>query len=193
MSPLMLVPLLAAHLASPALLREVRGDGLFLRAAARTVDGAIDAELDVRGPGISQRIRLGKRPVETATAQALLASVRIVDANFDGHPDVLVLRDVFLYDPVARRFSNGSPLARALSELPNAEFGRHTITTHDVGPTNPSATTYVIEGGRLKLAESCRFINPMNQRTGTLVRTQGAHTTYTHVRLGPGDVDPCGR
>ena len=195
---MLLVPLLAAQLASPALVREVRAGGLVVRTAARASEGGLEAEIDVRGPGVVQRIRLGKREM---SAQMLLGSVRIVDANFDGHPDVVVLREwgakwsaveVFLYDPATRRFSSASPLAHALSGLTNAEFGPHSITTHDIGPSNPSAITYVIERDRLKVADSCRFINPMNERTGTLVRSHGAHTTYTHVRLGPGDVEPCG-
>lgn len=198
MSPMLLVPLLAAQLASPSLVREVRGGGLVVRAAARAQGDALDAEIDVRGPGISQRIRLGRREM---SAQRLLSSVRILDVNFDGHPDVVVLREwgakwasleVFLYDPATRRFSSGSPLARALSGLSNADFGHHAITTHDIGPSNPSSVTYVIEGDRLRVTDACRFINPMNEHSGTLVRTHGAHTTYTHLVLGPGDISPCG-
>jgi hypothetical protein len=199
-SPLVLLPLLAANLASPGVVREIRGAGLVVRTAAYARDGRTEGEIDVRGPGIAQRIRL-RRDV-TIGPHMLIASVRIVDANFDGHPDIVMLRDwgatygmldVFLYDATTRRFTNASALARALSHLANADIvpAHHAITTHDLGPSNPSSTTYAIDAGRLRIVESCRFLNGMSDRSGTLVLTRGAHSTYTHLRLAPGDVAPC--
>lgn len=200
MSPLMLLPLLAANLASPAHVREVRAAGLVLHVAAFTSAGAVsDAEIDVRGRSGVQRIHLGQRDMDAAM---LLSSVRIVDVNFDGYADVVVLRewgakwsavDVFLYEPGAHRFSNRSPLARALSGLQNAEVvaAQHVIKARSVGPSSPSSTTYAIDGARLRIVESCRFINPISERTGTLVRVRDAQTTYTHLRLSPSDIEPC--
>jgi hypothetical protein len=201
-SPLFLVPLIAANLAAPVHAREVRASGVVLQAAAYESEGLVsNAEIDVRARGVAQRIRLGHRDV---SVQMLLGSVRIVDANFDGYPDIVVLRDrgakwgkldVFLYDPKTHRFSNDLPLAAEISRLSNVEFdvAHHEITTRDIGPSNPSSTKYVVDGSRLRIVDSCRFINPMNDRTGTLVRTHGAQATYTNLRLSASDVEPCAR
>jgi hypothetical protein len=195
-SPLLLAPLLAAHLASAftpsGAAREVNAHGLVVRAAATENRGLTEATFDVRGRGISQQVRVERRDV---SAPMLLASIEIVDANFDGYPDVVIRESVFLFDPRARHFSATSPLARSIASLPHVTFdGAHkTITTRDVGPSNPSRVTYVIDGVRLRMIDSCRFVNPSAERVGTLVRTHGGEATYTKLRLAPSDVEPCGR
>ncbi len=199
-SVLFVAPLLAAHLTMPAHTREVRGSGLVVRAAATESHNETSAQIEVRAAGASQRITLDHREV---SAERLLASIEIVDANFDGHPDVVVLResgakwgslDVFLYEPRTRRFSNASPVARALSRLSNATFdgAHHAITTRDIGPSNPSRVTYAIDGVSLREIASCRFLNPTDARVGTLVRSHGGASTFKTVRLGSIDIDPCG-
>ncbi len=199
-SPLLVAPLLAAHLVTPIHTREVRAHGIVVRATASLEGGGTHAELEIRGEGAAQRIDLGRREV---SADALLASIDVIDCNFDGHPDVAVLRelgstwskvDVFLFDPKTHRYTVTSALSRALGSLSNASFdaAKKTITTHDIGPSNPSRVTYAVDGGNLRVVDSCRFINPGLERVGTLVRTRGATSTYSKLRLGPSDLEPCG-
>ena len=197
---LVFAPLLAAQVLAMGHAREVRGHGLTVRAAARDTHHGTDAQIEIRREGASpQRIELRGRDLG---AIALLQSIEIVDANFDGRPDVLVVRefgakwssvDAFLFDARTHRFSASSPLARAIAHLANASFDerRGTITTRDIGPSDPSRVTYVIRGERLSEISSCRFLNPLDPRAGTLVRKNGEHTTVTHVRLGTSDVNPC--
>jgi hypothetical protein len=81
-----------------------------------------------------------------------------------------------------------------LSQLPYSTFDSrtHTITTRERGPRNPSRVTYAVErGGALREIASCRFLNPIDARVGTLVRMKNGHTTYTEARLAPGEQDPC--
>jgi len=200
LSALLVAPLLAAHLALPLHAREVRAKGIVVRASATERAGVTHAELDITAKGVAQHIELGERNVG---ADVLLRSVDIVDANFDGHPDIVVLRelgakwsriDVFLFDPRARRFTQSSGLSRALSSLSNAMYdGAHkTITTRDIGPSNPSRITYAIDGSHLRVLDACRFINPGAERVGTLVRTHGAASSYTKLSLSSFDVEPCG-
>ncbi len=188
------------QLAVPLHAREVRSKGLVVRASASESAGVTRAELDVKAKGVAQHIDLGERSVG---ADALLRSIDIVDANFDGHPDIIVLRelgakwsrvDVFLFDPGTRRFTQSSGLSRALSSLSNATFdsAHKTVTTRDFGPSNPSRTTYAITSNTLRTVDSCRFVNPAAERVGTLVRSHGAVSTYTRLSLSPFDVEPCG-
>lgn len=197
---LFVAPLLAAHLFAPGHVREVRAAGIVVRAAASETRGDTSARLEVRTHGRSQTIAIEHREVG---AEMLLGSIEIVDANFDGHPDVVVLReagakwgraDVFLYEPHTGRFSNASPVARALSHLSNASFdvAHRVVTTRDLGPSNPSRVTYAIDAGALHETSSCRFLNEGDARVGTLVRTSSGHTTYRAVKLGALDLDPCG-
>ena len=196
----MFAPLLAANLFTMGQAREVRGHGLTVLATAREGRRGTDAQIEIRRAGSApQRIELRDR--ETSAAM-LLQSIEIVDANFDGHPDVRVARefgakwsasDVFLYDPRTRRFTASTPLARAIGRLANATFDarRRTITTHDIGPSEPSRVTYAVEGAALRETSSCRFLNPFDARVGTLVRTSGGRTTLTKLRLAQSDVSPC--
>jgi hypothetical protein len=188
------------HLIMPLHAREVRARGLVVRVSATERAGVTRGELDVRANGIVQHIDLTDRNVP---AEALLASVDIVDANFDGHPDIVVVRelgakwtrvDVFLFDPKSHHFAATSGLSRAIATLSNATFDatHRTITTRDVGPSNPSRVTYAIDGASLRMVDSCRFINPGAEHVGTLVRTHGTESTYTKLRLSPFDVEPCG-
>lgn len=199
-SVLFVAPLLAAHLFAPAHTREVRAPGITVRVAATEERGETAAQIEVRASGVTQTLTLEHRGV---SAERLVSSVGIVDANFDGHPDIVVLRefgakwgavDVFLWDARTRKLSNASPVARALSRLSNVTFdgARHTITTRDIGPSNPSRVTYAIDGVSLRELASCRFLNATDARVGTLVRSQGGAATYKTVHLGPMDVDPCG-
>jgi hypothetical protein len=202
MSPWLLLPLLAAHLVAPVQARVLKAGGLVVEVSTSAGgQGNVIADLEVRGRGVRQHIRLEPRAMD---AQRLLASVEIVDANFDGHPDIVVVRDwgakweasdVFLYDPAGHRFTNASPLARSLSELANVTFdvAHHALVARSIGPSNPSRVTYTVTANRLRVVESCRFINPVNARVGTLVRSHGAETTYTRVTLSPVDVEPCGQ
>ena len=197
---LALAPLLVTQLFTAGEFREVHGHGLVVRAVAHETKDGTDARLEIRrGAAAPQRIELrGRDP----GASMLLHSIEIVDANFDGHPDVLVMRefgakwfsvDAFLFDPHTGRFTASSPLARALAALANATFdARHrAITTRDIGPSNPSRVTYAVDRGRLREIASCRFLNPIDPRVGSLVRKTGEHTTVTHVRLGASDISPC--
>lgn len=199
-SVLFVAPLLAAHLTMPAHTRELRGSGLVVRAAATESHAETTAQIEVRASGVSQKLTLERREIG---AERLLASIEIVDANFDGHPDLVVLResgakwgavDVFLYDVRTKRFSNASPIAHALSRLSNATFdpAHRIVTTRDIGPSNPSRVTYAIEGASLRETSSCRFLNPTDARVGTLVVSHGGASTFKTVRLGAMDVDPCG-
>jgi hypothetical protein len=192
-STLFIAPLIAAHLATPVHTREVRAQGVVVRVAADANDHHVSgADLDVSGRGAHQRIHLGARD---ASAAALLGSISVIDANFDGHSDIVVRRDaVYLWDAKTARYTPSTTLARALSDLDNPTFDatRRTITTREVGPASPSRVTYVVEGDHLRAVESCRFINPIDPHVGTLIRTHGAESTYTKLRLSPFDVDPCG-
>ena len=197
---LVFAPLLAAQVLAMGHAREVRGHGLTVRAAARDTRHGTDVQIEIRRDGAAaQRIELRGRDLG---AIALLQSIEIVDANFDGHADVIVGRelgakwisvDAFLFDARTHRFSASSPLARAIGQLANASFDerRRAITTRDIGPSDPSRVTYAIRGERLSEISSCRFLNPLDPRSGTLVRKTGARTTVTHVRLGTSDVNPC--
>ena len=197
---LALAPLLVTQLFTGAQFREVRAHGVVVRATAHETKDGTEARLEIRrGSGAPQIIELrGRDP----GASMLLHSIEIVDANFDGHPDLVVVRefgakwfsvDAFLFDPHTGRFSASSPLARAIGALANATFdARHAaITTRDIGPSSPSRVTYAVDRGRLREIASCRFLNPFDPRVGTLVRKTGEHTTVTHVRLGSSDVAPC--
>jgi hypothetical protein len=193
-SPLLLAPLLAVHLASPGAgaFREIGAHGLVVRGHATDHVGVAEATLEVRGRGISQTLRVERRGV---SAWTLLASVEIIDANFDGYPDVVLsLGEVFLFDSASRRFTATSPLARSLASLTNVTFDatKKMITARNIGPSNPSRVTYTIDGARLRVIDSCRFVNPGAERVGTLVRSHGGEATYTKLRLAPGDVEPCG-
>jgi len=193
-------PLLAAHLFSGAQTREVAARGVVVRAFARDHGREpTTATLQIRRGGVTQTIDLRPRDVG---ASMLLGSIAIVDVNFDGYPDVTVLRefgakwgaiDAFVYDPRARRFRATTPIARSIARLTNASFDekRHAITTHYAGPANPERVTYAVDHDRLRVVASCRFLNPLDPRVGTLVRTRGGRTTYTKVRLGSTDLDPC--
>jgi hypothetical protein len=189
-SVLLFAPLLAAHILTQGETREVSGHGVVVRAAAALKDGRTSAQLEIRAFGAKQRIDL---PPRACTPQALLASIAVVDANFDGTLDVVVSGDVYLYDARARRFSNASPLAAELSRVPNARFdaATHTVISRTDGASNPSRVTYAIDRGSLREIAACRFLNPMESRVGTLVRSRGGHTTYTPVRLAPSESDPC--
>ncbi|HEY2368316.1 MAG TPA: hypothetical protein VGH87_18085 [Polyangiaceae bacterium] len=188
MSPLVFVgPLLVAHLVTPA--REVRGHGVVAHASS--------TEIDVRANGRTQRIHLEPRDL---SPEMTIQSVEIVDANFDGAPDIIVLRefgakwgasDVFLWD--GHRFTKDTPLARTLSRLPNVMFDAktRTVSTRSIGPSNPSRVTYAVDAGALREIASCRFLNPASERVGTLVRTSHGHTKYTKVTLGPAEQSPC--
>ncbi|HEY1955713.1 MAG TPA: hypothetical protein VGH28_08870 [Polyangiaceae bacterium] len=196
---LVFAPLLAAQVFAMGHVREVRAHGVTVRAVAHDHRNGSDAEIEIRRGGPSQVIELRGREIGAAM---LLQSIEIVDANFDGHPDVLVMRefgakwsssDVFLFDPRTQRFSATSPLAHAIGALANTTFDarRRTITTHDIGPSDPSRVTYAVEGQSLRETSSCRFVNPLDLRVGTLVRKTGERTRVTHVRLGASDVNPC--
>ena len=197
---LMFAPLLAAHLFTMGQAREVRGHGLVVRAVAREHRGATDATIEIRrGHEAPQIIELRGREIGPAL---LLASIEIFDANFDGVADVPVLRehgakwasvDAFLFDARTHRFADSSPLARAIGGLANARFdARHrSITTRDLGPSNPSRVTYAVEGAALHEISSCRFLNPFDARVGTLVRKNAGRVTVTKLRLAETDVSPC--
>ena len=194
-------PLIATHLFSGAQQHEVSGHGIVVRAVARTVHGETEARLEIRRGRSVQTIDLHGREVAPAM---LLQSIAIVDVNFDGHPDVTVLRewgakwgarDAIVFDPHTQRFTTTTPIARAIARLANATFDEthKTITTRDIGPSNPERVTYAVEHDRLRTVSSCRFLNAFDPRVGTLVQTTGARTTTRTVRLGPIDVDPCAR
>lgn len=187
-SVLFVAPLLAAHLISHGQSREIRAHGVVVRATATESGGVTHAELDVRSGGATQHVTVDSRDLG---ALRLLASIEVLDANFDGRLDVRVGSDVYLSDGHA--LSKDSPLARELSRLGNARFDARarTITTRSTGPSNPSRVTYVIERSTLREIASCRFLNPMDPHIGTLVRTRGEHATYTKTRLAPGEGDPC--
>ena len=179
MSPLFFAgPLLVAHFVTPS--REIRSHGIVVHATP--------TEIEVTAHGTTQRIPLGSHGI---SPWMLLQSIEIVDANFDGSPDISVLRDVFLWD--GHRFTNDSHLARELSNLSNATFEprTHTITTRNIGPSNPSRITYTVDRSGLRELTSCRFLNPMDEHVGTLVRTRNGHATYTKARVGANEQDPC--
>jgi len=192
-------PLVAAHLATGAHVREVSGHGVVVRAVAREVHGETEARLEIRRGRAVQTIDLHHREIG---ALILLQSIAIVDVNFDGHPDVTVLRelgakwgasDAFVFDPRTSSFTSASRIARAIGNLTNATFDEkhQTITTRNIGPSNPERITYAVERDRLRVVSSCRFLNPFDARVGTLVRTTGRRTTYQELRLGASDLAPC--
>jgi len=196
---LFVAPLLAAHLYAQAHAREIRAHGVVVRAAASESRGETSMKIELHARGKSQTIALDHRELG---ADRMLASIEIVDANFDGHPDVIVLResgakwgsyDVFLFDPSTSHFSSASPLARSLSQLSNATFdvARRVVTTRDIGPSNPSRVTYAIEGAQLREIASCRFLNATDAHVGTLVQSRAGKTTYKTLRVGAFDLDPC--
>jgi hypothetical protein len=189
-SVLFFAPLLAAHILMQGETREIGAHGVAIRAAAAVRDGHTVAQLEVRAFGTKQRIDL---PPRASSPEALLASIEVVDANFDGAPDLVVGGDVYLYDARAHKFSNASPLAAELSRVPNARFDAQarTVISRTSGASNPSRVTYAIERGSLREIAACRFLNPTEARVGTLVRSRGGHTTYTPVRLAPSESDPC--
>ena len=202
-SVLFVAPLLAAHWFAPAETREVHASGVVVRAVATDGRDGASARLEVRAHGRSQTITLEHREISAAR---LLASIEIVDANFDGQLDVVVLRefgakwgasDVFVFDARTQRFTDALPIARALSRLSNATFdgAARVVTTHDIGPSNPSRVTYAIDGPSLREVASCRFLNGglphAGARVGTLVQSRAGKTTYKTVRLSAFDIDPC--
>ncbi len=208
---IVLGPLLVAHtLAATSQValpqREIHRGAVTVRATARGAkDGGAVGQLEItRGREPTQTIEL--RPREMSP-EMLVGSVQLVDANFDGHLDVVALRefgakwgasDVYLFDPRTRRFSDASPLARELGRLANATYDaqQRRITTHDIGPSRPSRQVYTVSGDGLRMTESCTFLNDHDERVGTLVRSRlvggAVRSTFTKLRLGPTDVDPCG-
>lgn len=200
-SVLFVAPLLASYLLAPAQTREVHGRGVVARVvASEEGHGRSSAQVEMRRGRRTQLLAIEARGVSAAM---LLRSIELVDANFDGNDDLVVLRefgakwsasDVFLFDAKSGRFSNASPLARSLSRLANATFDgeRKTITTRDIGPSNPSRITYAVDASDVREIDACRFLNPIDARVGTLVRSRGTHATFTKVSLGMADVDPCG-
>ena len=211
MTPALIIgPLLVAHVlasTSEATLphRHLHRGAITVDAVGRPqADGSTVGRLEVKMPGASQSIELRPRWM---SAEMLAASVHMIDVNFDGHPDLVVLRefgakwaasDVFVFDARTHRFSDASPLARELSRLPNVGFDakRRLVTSYDIGPNRPSREVYDVTAGGLHLTESCAFLNDGDPRVGVLVRSRLAdgamHATYTRLRLGPSDLAPCG-
>ena len=131
----------------------------------------------------------------------LLRSIAIVDVNFDGHPDVTVLRefgakwgalDAIVFDPHTQRFTTATPIARAIARLANATFDEQhkTITTRDVGPTNPERVTYAVDHDRLRAVS----VVPLPQRVRPARRHARPHDRRPHdlrerapgpIRRGP--------
>ena|ERR1700690_353239 len=136
---------------------------------------------------------LGPLIVALATAPR---DFRIVDANFDGHVDIVAPHDVQLFDAKTRHYSNASPLARSLSALTNPTFdaAHKVITTRETGPS-ASRIAYVIEATHLRMTSACHFYTGDDARVGTLVRTRfeagTPRSTYTKLTLGALDLDPC--
>jgi len=214
-------PLLVAHALGSTLeatlpQRDTHHGGVTVHAVARPrADGTVTARLDVKAEGATQTIDLRPRAM---SPEMLVGSVQIVDANFDGHPDIVVLRefgakssrtpersegsvanvewgqsDVYLFDPRSRRFSNASPLARELGRLSNVTFDalHQRITAHDIGPSHPSRQVYTLAGGGLRLAESCTFLNDRDEHVGTLVRSRlvGGAVRSSFTKVSLGPTD----
>jgi len=222
MTPALIIgPLLVAHaLASTAEAtlphRHLHRGSITVDAVARPrADGTATGRLDVKMPGVSQSIELRPRWM---SAQVLASSIRIVDVDFDGHPDLVVLRelgakssrtpersegavanegqrasDVYLFEPRTHRFSDASPLARELGRLPNlgVDAGHRHVTSYDIGPNRPSREVYDVTAGGLRLTESCAFLNDGEEHVGMLVRSRlaGGAMHSTYTRLRLGPSD----
>ena len=205
LGPLLVAHTLAATVEATLPHRHIHRGAITVGAVARPrTDGSATARLDVKMPGVSQSIELRPRWV---SPEMLISSVQLLDANFDGHPDLVVLRefgakwaasDVYLFDVRTHRFSDGSPLAREMSRLPNVGFDAKLghVTSYDSGPNRPSRQVYDVAGASLRLTESCAFLNDGDEHVGVLVRSRLAggamHSTYTKLHLGPSDLAPCG-
>ncbi|AMR76495.1 XAC2610-related protein [Cupriavidus nantongensis] len=107
-------------------------------------------------------------------------AINVVDANFDGHPDITIhgmsggagpnsTTNVFLYDPVRRRFS----FSRELSELTQLWIDAKTRTIHTAqrgGCCSHYSETYRYVQGKLTLVSSVDEYSD-----GEWVRTATAH------------------
>jgi hypothetical protein len=107
-------------------------------------------------------------------AGLFVAGLETRDLDFDGLPDIMAVRDygakwathcVWLYHPDRGRFIENA-LSRQMEDLENLEVDlvRRQISSHTIGPTDPSIDEYRIEEGsgarargqRLLPVRSCR-------------------------------------
>ena len=141
------------------------GERMALRVAA-TVDADTSLErarLEVRGEGgrVIQTLRVrGKIGWDQ-----FLTNARLLDVDFDGYADLLLLRefgakwgeyDVWRWSPEAHRFVE-TAWTRALGALPNltVDRERHRLISYDIGPNEPSEDLFVVRNGRLIHTATC--------------------------------------
>ncbi len=116
---------------------------------------------DAAGPVQTVRLEVD------APEEAVLASLELVDLDFDGWLDLRVVRRiqprrttyaVRLFDPKKGRFVDGD-LPRALGTLPNLEARRGTrrIVSTVSTPQETSFASYRVEAGALVLERQCVF------------------------------------
>lgn len=136
-------------------------------------------------------------------AAAVLASLELVDLDFDGWLDVRVLRErgakwathtARLFDARSQRLVDGE-IPRKLAGLPNVEVDPEArlLVSRTLGPADPSFAAYRPEGGDLALVRSCVFKTELGVAArGTLVVVEGGRERrFAGVELPKGFPERC--
>jgi hypothetical protein len=120
--------------------------------------------------------------------EIFVSGAKVVDANFDGLPDIMAVRDggakwgrycVWLFDPKQGRFTQNSA-SRQMEDLDNltVDAERRLIVSFTIGPTNPSRDEYRIDAQRLLPVRSCQL------DTGSSAGSARVATIVTHSSGG---------
>ncbi len=162
-------------------------------------DVAEHAFLEIGGP---RGVQTTPIPVSEPAA-AVLASLELVDLDFDGWLDVRVLRErgakwathtARLFDPRSQGLVDGE-IPRKLASLPNVEVDAEArlLVSRTIGPADPSFAAYRPEGGDLALVRSCVFRTELGAAArGTLVVTEnGRERRFAGVELPRGFPERC--
>ncbi len=196
-------PIAASVTATPherTLVREIHpGDPGSVRSIRLVVDPDHDglvknATLEVSNPADKKarvaKIALGPLP---AHESMVLASLELVDVDFDGYLDLRVLRDwgakwsrhTYLgYDRKADGY-RATELAQKLSRIPNitVQPKSERLVTQTLGPADPTYASYAVVAGSLRLERECAFTAMMGSAAeGTLRARVRNGETFREVR-----------
>ncbi len=151
------------------------------------------AKIDVQCAEDGKTETLSFRPEAGLTM--LRQASHLVDVDFDGYLDLVVLRDfgakfveydVRRFDPATGRFV-ADGLTERLGKLPNltVDRERRRLLSFGIGPSAPYEESFRVERGLLALEESCR----VDEERATLERTRDGvvveRRPYTRVDTAP--------
>jgi hypothetical protein len=143
------------------------GDPVSMRSLKLIVDADSDgnarnATIEITSSKAARTLPLGSLAVHESL---VLASLELVDVDFDGYLDLRVLKErgatwtkhaYFLYEKSTDSFV-ASPLAQQISRIANVtvEPKRERLTTQRLDTVDPSYASYAVIAGALKLEREC--------------------------------------